>query len=74
MAKEFKPETLCVQAGWNPKKGEPRVIGGSPFVCLSNRIRNALDRSRPNHFDRIPENDFQSIHSQYYNSTVHDRQ
>ena len=25
MAKQFKPETLCVQAGWTPKKGEPRV-------------------------------------------------
>lgn len=24
MAKQFKPETLCVQAGWTPKKGEPR--------------------------------------------------
>ena len=22
MAKQFKPETLCVQAGWTPKKGE----------------------------------------------------
>ena len=21
MAKQFKPETLCVQAGWTPKKG-----------------------------------------------------
>ena len=26
MAKQFKPETLCVQAGWSPKKGEPRVL------------------------------------------------
>ena len=26
MAKQFKPETLCVQAGWQPKKGEPRVL------------------------------------------------
>ena len=26
MAKQFKPETLCVQAGWIPKKGEPRVL------------------------------------------------
>ncbi len=26
MNKKFKPETLCVQAGWNPKKGEPRVV------------------------------------------------
>jgi hypothetical protein len=24
--KQFKPETLCVQAGWTPKKGEPRVL------------------------------------------------
>lgn len=21
MAKQFKPETLCVQAGWTPEKG-----------------------------------------------------
>lgn len=26
MAEKFKPETLCVQAGWSPKKGEPRVL------------------------------------------------
>lgn len=26
MAKQFKPETLCVQAGWKPGKGEPRVL------------------------------------------------
>ena len=26
MENKFKPETLCVQAGWNPKKGEPRVL------------------------------------------------
>lgn len=26
MAEKFKPETLCVQAGWTPKKGEPRVL------------------------------------------------
>ena len=26
MAKQFKPETLCVQAGWQPKNGESRVV------------------------------------------------
>lgn len=26
MSNTFKPETLCVQAGWTPKKGEPRVL------------------------------------------------
>ena len=26
MEKQLKPETLCVQAGWNPKNGEPRVL------------------------------------------------
>lgn len=26
MDKKFKPETLCIQAGWSPKKGEPRVL------------------------------------------------
>mgnify|MGYP000904951545 CR=1 FL=1 len=29
MAKQFKPETLCVQAGWTPKKGEPRVLAST---------------------------------------------
>ena len=26
MEQKFKKETLCVQAGWTPKKGEPRVL------------------------------------------------
>ena len=26
MNKKLSPETLCVQAGWKPKKGEPRVL------------------------------------------------
>lgn len=26
MENKLKPETLCVQAGWDPKKGEPRVL------------------------------------------------
>lgn len=26
MKKEFRPGTLCLQAGWQPKKGEPRVV------------------------------------------------
>ncbi|MBQ4279864.1 MAG: O-acetylhomoserine aminocarboxypropyltransferase/cysteine synthase [Rikenellaceae bacterium] len=26
MEPKFKPATLCVQAGWTPKKGEPRVL------------------------------------------------
>ncbi len=26
MLKNAAPETLCVQAGWDPKKGEPRVL------------------------------------------------
>lgn len=26
MNKKLKPETLCVQGGWAPKKGEPRVL------------------------------------------------
>ena len=37
MAKQFKPETLCVQAGWTPKRENPAY---SPFikVQLSNTI------------------------------------
>ena len=26
MEKKFSQATLCVQGGWNPKKGEPRVL------------------------------------------------
>ena len=26
MSKEFRPDTICVQTGWKPKKGEPRVL------------------------------------------------
>ena len=26
MSQKLKPSTLCVQAGWTPKKGEPRVL------------------------------------------------
>ncbi|MBR3080103.1 MAG: O-acetylhomoserine aminocarboxypropyltransferase/cysteine synthase [Prevotella sp.] len=26
MEKQFKPATLCVQAGWKPKNGDPRVL------------------------------------------------
>lgn len=26
MSENLKPETLCVQAGWKPQKGEPRVL------------------------------------------------
>ena len=26
MKKEYKKETVCVQEGWSPKKGEPRVL------------------------------------------------
>ncbi len=26
MNKNYKPETVCIQAGWEPKKGEPRVL------------------------------------------------
>lgn len=26
MSKKLSPETLCVQAGWTPKNGEPRVL------------------------------------------------
>ncbi len=26
MEKKYRPETLCVQEGWIPKKGEPRVL------------------------------------------------
>ncbi|MFT3984705.1 MAG: O-acetylhomoserine aminocarboxypropyltransferase/cysteine synthase [Lachnospiraceae bacterium] len=26
MSNKYRPETVCVQAGWQPKKGEPRVL------------------------------------------------
>ena len=26
MNREFRPDTICIQGGWKPKKGEPRVL------------------------------------------------
>ena len=26
MSEQYRPDTVCVQAGWKPKKGEPRVL------------------------------------------------
>ncbi len=26
MGTNYKPETICIQSGWTPKKGEPRVL------------------------------------------------
>ena len=26
MSENYRPETICIQAGWKPKKGEPRVL------------------------------------------------
>ena len=26
MGKQYKPETICIQSGWQPKKAEPRVL------------------------------------------------
>lgn len=26
MSENYRPETICVQSGWKPKKGEPRVL------------------------------------------------
>ena len=26
MGEHYKPETICIQSGWKPKKGEPRVL------------------------------------------------
>lgn len=26
MGENYRPETICIQAGWKPKKGEPRVL------------------------------------------------
>ncbi|MGN0334145.1 MAG: O-acetylhomoserine aminocarboxypropyltransferase/cysteine synthase family protein [Lachnospiraceae bacterium] len=26
MSKDYRPDTICVQGGWKPKKGEPRVL------------------------------------------------
>ena len=50
MAKQFKPETLCVQAGWTPKKGEPRVLPiyqSTTFKYLRGRVSARLISQRP---------------------------
>ncbi len=50
----FHPDTLCVQAGWQPKNGEPRVL---PIVQSttfkydsSEHVGDLLDLKAPGHF------------------------
>ena len=39
MAKQFKPETLCVQAGWTPKKGiRTALVSHSTITIVSSYI------------------------------------
>ena len=45
MAKQFKPETLCVQAGWTPKKGEPRVLPIYQSTTFKDRKSTRLNSS-----------------------------
>ena len=26
MSEKYRPETVCIQSGWRPAKGEPRVL------------------------------------------------
>ena len=26
MSRQYKKETICIQSGWKPKNGEPRVL------------------------------------------------
>ncbi len=35
MEKTYRPDTICVQAGWKPKKGEPRVLP----ICQSTTFK-----------------------------------
>lgn len=35
MGKTYRPDTICVQAGWKPKKGEPRVLP----ICQSTTFK-----------------------------------
>ena len=50
MAKQFKPETLCVQAGWTPKKGEPRVLP----IYQSTTFKYDTSEQMARLFDLIP--------------------
>ena len=51
MSQKPKPGTLCVQAGWTPKNGEPRVLPiyqSTTFKYEKNRATSTPDcRTRP---------------------------
>ena len=55
MAKNnFKPETLCVKAGWEPKKGDPRqmpIIQSTTFTYeTSEQMADLFDLKAPGYF------------------------
>ncbi len=50
----FHPDTLCVQAGWQPKNGEPRVLPVFQSTTFkydsSEHVGNLFDLKVPGHF------------------------
>ena len=44
MDRKFKKETLCVQAGWSPKNGEPRVLPIYQSTTLKYETREQMAR------------------------------
>lgn len=47
MEKNWNPETLCVQAGWKPKNGEPRVVP----ICQSTTFKYDTSEQMARLFD-----------------------
>ena len=47
MTKKLKPATLCVQGGWNPKKGESRVVP----ICQSTTFKYETSEQMARLFD-----------------------
>ena len=35
MSRQYKKETICIQSGWKPKNGEPRVLP----ICQSTTFK-----------------------------------
>ena len=47
MTKRPKPATLCVQGGWNPKRGESRVVP----ICQSTTFKYETSEQMARLFD-----------------------
>lgn len=66
MEKNWNPETLCVQAGWKPKNGEPRVVP----ICQSTTFKYDTSEQMARLFDLKDSGYFYSRLQNPTNDTV----